>query len=201
MSTSSSLKKISSRLAVEQKEETGELVESDLCSLLIYADHDYLATRLLYYNRLPELALYHAQQALEKYLKAFLLSRKRRLKRTELIHDLEELRQKCALDDVFFEDPDLADFCENLTVFNKGGRYPRAGIQSYVYFDLAVWRSLDKYSFEIRRLIPYPENCRNDLDGLCTGEGILTREFRWPQGSFDVEAAFFYANEYFRPHR
>jgi HEPN domain-containing protein len=67
----------------------------------------------------PEAAGFHLQQAIEKYLKAFLLSHGWRLKR---IHDLETL-----LDDAIEFDPSLEEF-RRLTIRVSGyyvaERYP-----------------------------------------------------------------------------
>jgi HEPN domain-containing protein len=62
---------------------------------------------------------YHAQQAAEKYLKAFLISRGWRLKKT---HDLVELNAEAK---AFV--PELAVLdgeCANLNGFIQAGRYP-----------------------------------------------------------------------------
>ena len=67
----------------------------------------------------PELAGFCLQQAVEKFLKAFLLSRGWQLRRT---HDLESL-----LDDAIPYDASLEDFraaCEKITNFYVLERYP-----------------------------------------------------------------------------
>ena len=76
----------------------------------------------------PELAAFCLQQAVEKSLKAFLLSKGWVLRR---IHDLEAL-----LDDAIQYDADLEKFraiCRRITAFYTIERYPlpvRAGISS-----------------------------------------------------------------------
>ena len=70
----------------------------------------------------PEAAGFFLQQALEKFLKAFLLSRGWRLRR---VHDLEVL-----LDDAVEYDPDVESFrpiCQQVTGYYLIERYPLAG--------------------------------------------------------------------------
>ena len=67
----------------------------------------------------PELAGFCLQQAVEKYLKAFLLSRGWQLRR---IHNLDTL-----LDDAVVHDASLEDFrsaCQKITAFHFMERYP-----------------------------------------------------------------------------
>ena len=67
----------------------------------------------------PELAGFSLQQAVEKFLKAFLLSRGWRLRR---IHDLEAL-----LNEALVHDPSLEQFrgpCQLITQFYLVERYP-----------------------------------------------------------------------------
>lgn len=67
----------------------------------------------------PEAAGFYLQQSLEKYLKAFLLSKGWRLKRT---HDLELL-----LNDALIYDPSLEEFrslCQEVSDYYIVDRYP-----------------------------------------------------------------------------
>ncbi len=71
----------------------------------------------------PGAAAFFLQQALEKFLKAFLLSKGWRLRR---IHDLEAL-----LDDAAEHDPDLEGFravCQQVTGYYLVERYPLPGV-------------------------------------------------------------------------
>jgi HEPN domain-containing protein len=73
----------------------------------------------------PEAAGFFLQQALEKFLKAFLLSRGWRLRR---IHDLEAL-----LDDAVDHDPDLESVrpvCQLVTGYYLIQRYPLPSVTS-----------------------------------------------------------------------
>lgn len=70
----------------------------------------------------PELAGFCLQQAIEKFLKAFLLARGWQLRR---IHDLEAL-----LDDAVVSDPSLETFrplCRRVTAYYMLERYPAIG--------------------------------------------------------------------------
>ena len=67
----------------------------------------------------PELAAFYLQQAVEKFLKAYLLSKGWKLRR---IHDLEAL-----LDDAMAHDPSLDQFrnaCQKITNYYVVERYP-----------------------------------------------------------------------------
>lgn len=62
---------------------------------------------------------YHCQQSAEKFLKGFLLLNEQEPPR---IHDLIELRKRCAAIDKSFEK--LADACFDLTIYGAQPRYP-----------------------------------------------------------------------------
>jgi len=68
---------------------------------------------------LPEIAAYHAQQAAEKALKAFLTARSTPFRRT---HDLVELQQQCEGIDAGFSA--LAATAQTLTPYATLFRYP-----------------------------------------------------------------------------
>ena len=87
------------------------IAEKDLARVQVMLDADD-----------PEAAGFYLQQSLEKYLKAFLLSKSWRLKRT---HDLEVL-----LNDALRYDPSLEEFrglCQEVTDFYIVARYPFTG--------------------------------------------------------------------------
>ena len=85
------------------------------------AEEDLLAAQALWQN-VPQLqasVIFHLQQAVEKYLKGFLLSRGWTLQR---IHDLVRL-----LGDVIAHEPAFARFdtlCDELTSYYFQSRYP-----------------------------------------------------------------------------
>ena len=62
-------------------------------------------------------ACFHCQQAIEKFLKAFLISRKKEFPKT---HNLDHLRELCIHEDIGFSQFDVGDY-ENFAVRN---RYP-----------------------------------------------------------------------------
>jgi len=57
------------------------------------ADRDLLSAKKLFEENIYDYALFHAQQAVEKYLKAFLVSKNKPLRRT---HDIGWLIEQCA---------------------------------------------------------------------------------------------------------
>jgi HEPN domain-containing protein len=83
------------------------------------AERDWSRVPRLLDEHDPELAGFCLQQAVEKFLKAFLLSRGWRLRR---IHNLDAL-----LDDAITYDPSLEPFrsvCQKITAFYVVERYP-----------------------------------------------------------------------------
>ncbi len=88
---------------------------------LALAEKDLVRVRRSLRDRDPELAAFCLQQAVEKFLKAFLLSKGWKLRR---IHDLEAL-----LDDAMVHDPSLDQFrdaCQKITNYYVVERYPLA---------------------------------------------------------------------------
>jgi HEPN domain-containing protein len=104
-----------------------------------HADKDLAAVRVLLNNGLNGLAAFHAQQAVEKALKARLLARQGQLPR---IHDLVVLGENSGL--VFTEEE--VNWMEELNVLYTSARYPggwgvlpggqpsAADIQNYIGF-------------------------------------------------------------------
>jgi HEPN domain-containing protein len=83
------------------------------------AERDWARVERLLAVQDPDLAGFSLQQAVEKFLKAFLLSRGWRLRR---IHDLEAL-----LNEALVYDPSLEQFrapCQMITGFYLAERYP-----------------------------------------------------------------------------
>lgn len=82
------------------------------------ADHDLEAGRLTNAS-LPDIACFHAQQCVEKYLKGFLLAHGEEIEKT---HDLIKLLEDCTHIDATFEK--WRDACFELTVYGVEVRYP-----------------------------------------------------------------------------
>ena len=88
---------------------------------LSLAEKDLVRVKRSLRDRDPELAAFCLQQAVEKFLKAFLLSKGWKLRR---IHDLEAL-----LDDAMAHDPSFDQFrevCQKITNYYVAERYPLA---------------------------------------------------------------------------
>lgn len=88
---------------------------------LALAEKDLARVKRSLRDKDPELAGFCLQQAVEKFLKAFLLSKGWKLRR---IHDLEAL-----LDDTIAYDPSLDQFrnvCQKITNYYTVERYPLA---------------------------------------------------------------------------
>ena len=95
--------------------------ESNYRSWLAKAENDFLNIRNnLQANRVPwDTICFHAQQAAEKLLKAFLVYHGQVPART---HDLVALLARCV--DFERDLEDLEGECRNLTVYATGSRYP-----------------------------------------------------------------------------
>jgi len=86
---------------------------------LALAEKDLQRVTRSLHDKDPELAAFCLQQAVEKFLKAYLLSKGWKLRR---IHDLEAL-----LDDAMAHDPSLDQFrnaCQKITNYYVVERYP-----------------------------------------------------------------------------
>ncbi len=71
---------------------------------------------------MPDLGCYHAQQAVEKWLKALLVARRRAFRP---VHDLVYLTQLCAQEEPAFAE--LIPAADQLNEFAVGVRYPEGG--------------------------------------------------------------------------
>ncbi len=91
------------------------------------AQHDLETAQLLYKNEgYTEIIAFHIQQALEKYLKGYLIANGCKLRK---IHDLEDL-----LSAAIEFDPTFADFlnvCRKATKYYMDSRYPIGGVEDY----------------------------------------------------------------------
>lgn len=109
------------------------------------AEKDWRRAEQLLAMHDPELAGFCLQQAIEKFLKAYLLSHGWQLRR---IHNLDAL-----LDDAIIYDPSLEDYrsvCQKITAFYFAERYPfftQAGIT-----EEDIRTSLDQVSPLVERL-------------------------------------------------
>ncbi|MEK7229339.1 MAG: HEPN domain-containing protein [Candidatus Binatota bacterium] len=109
------------------------------------AEKDFKRTQQLLKLEDPEGAAYNLQQAVEKYLKGFLLSKGWQLKR---IHDLEVL-----LNDALKYEPSLEEFreiCQEITDYYLLNRYPL--LTSVTLTTKQVQGSLDQARKFIARL-------------------------------------------------
>lgn len=83
------------------------------------AEHDLIAAKLIIEHQplILDIACFHCQQAVEKFLKTFLIFKKEEFPRT---HNLDLLLQSCSRHNIAFELIDL----KNLEDFAVRGRYP-----------------------------------------------------------------------------
>lgn len=96
------------------REDTGRWVS--------FADKDLRLAELALENGIYVYAAYHAQQAVEKYLKAYLIEHDRPYPRT---HDIKILIKECAKIDKELEEL-LEIGADRLTIYAIEARYPEA---------------------------------------------------------------------------
>jgi HEPN domain-containing protein len=84
------------------------------------AKHDLETANLLLDKKgYPDVVVFHIHQAVEKYLKGFLINKGWKLRK---IHDIETLLSEAIRFDKYLED--YLDFGRKLTAFYYGERYP-----------------------------------------------------------------------------
>jgi HEPN domain-containing protein len=96
---------------------------SKVAGWLEYADADLDSAKVLAqaaYNKHNDHACYHCQQAVEKYLKGFLVAMNGQ--EPKHIHDLDRLCAMCSEYDISFDS--LSDECSYLSDFATDARYP-----------------------------------------------------------------------------
>jgi hypothetical protein len=98
----------------------------DPCSFKCKAEEDYIVGRYLALvgSNLSGLSLFHMQQFMEKYFKAFLIKNGTR-ERFDTTHNLERLAKFCSQiqPNSIFSDKDLQHACKVITPFEVVGRF------------------------------------------------------------------------------
>ena len=114
------------------------------------AGHDRKVAELALAHKPPitDVAAFHAQQAAEKFLKAYLVYRREPF---EKIHDLEELVNRCVPHDPAFAD--LRDRVSALTPYAVRFRYPGPGDPSVEQVRSAL-RVVDEVWTFVRSRLP-----------------------------------------------
>ncbi|MBN8718305.1 HEPN domain-containing protein [Hydrobacter penzbergensis] len=108
------------------------------------AEHDLIAAQLIIEHQpmILDVACFHCQQAVEKYLKAFLIFKKEEFPRT---HNLDLLIQSCSVHQEAFTVIDL----KNLEDFAVRGRYPH----DFLRPELEETQFFYKITLEIKDLV------------------------------------------------
>ncbi len=122
-----------------------------LSSFIVGAEEDYIVTRYLILSGVTGLGLYHYQQCIEKYLKAYLIDKKHHNFRNT--HDLIELIKICSNHDNFFQDKDLIEGCKQLNPFEEAGRYPSEKVRSFGFTNPDILYFLDEFIYEMRKKV------------------------------------------------
>lgn len=126
-----------------------------------YGDYLYFVSRISFLQRLGIISFFHIQQALENYLKGYILFLGN--KKMKNIHDLVDLLdavQKLT-DEPFFHSDECAAILRYFNPFNEISRYPlpkkrpKDGTWGYTYPDLIYY--LDYFVYELRKVYSVPE--------------------------------------------
>ncbi|MCX5697502.1 MAG: HEPN domain-containing protein [Candidatus Omnitrophica bacterium] len=155
--------------------------DRDASLFIDLADKDYLAVRLLFGcgNCFYNLAAYHSQQCLEKYLKAFLVQKTSTYLKT---HNLKELREMAEAHNSYFSKDEvkkaLAEFdkYDQVTRYSAEATYDPNSQKNKCFEIKGVWsfglgfgniRTLDKLVYEIRSLMDFDKlKGRNNLKDI-----------------------------------
>ncbi|HEY4149506.1 MAG TPA: HEPN domain-containing protein [Chitinophagaceae bacterium] len=108
------------------------------------AEHDLIAANLIIEHQpiILDIACFHCQQAVEKYLKTFLIFKKEEFPKT---HNLDLLLQNCTTHNEAFTDIDL----KNLEDFAVRGRYPH----DFLRPDLAETKEFYEIAVAVKSLV------------------------------------------------
>jgi HEPN domain-containing protein len=116
------------------------------------SEEDYIIGRILSNSsniniHFGEQALFHFQQSVEKYLKAFILLRGDTFKNE---HNLLVLLKKCSQIDDYFKDQDLINGISYINNFYIVSRYPQRDIRAYVINTDEVVPFMDEFISNMR---------------------------------------------------
>jgi len=108
------------------------------------AEHDLMAARLILDHQpiILDISCFHCQQAVEKYLKTFLILHKKDFPKT---HNIDLLLKSCSTINDRFEEVDV----KNLEDFAVRGRYPH----DFLLPSLEETEELFKIALEIQDLV------------------------------------------------
>lgn len=144
-------------------------IRYDTGLLKLHAEYDYLLTRYLSVapGCLVAEVLFHYQQCVEKYLKAYLafvydIS----FGQLKNGHNLADLLTLCMQYDEFFQDAKLHASCQAIEPFAEVGRYPNHLMQSYGFEYPRSLYFLDEFITKMRSLFQPRQTGENIADGI-----------------------------------
>ena len=166
----------------------------DMASFMVGAEEDYILARVLLFIGMKDPGMYHNQQSIEKYLKAYLIQNGHKFDDT---HDLTKLATLASEFNTFFADQDFIKACQNVTHFEVIGRYPQAKVRSYGWIMPDLVHFLDEFIYEMRLKV----NCKGIFDPI-----VEIQNGNLGMGSSTLDTSqlinvFYRDNPYFKKNR
>lgn len=175
------------------------------------ADTDYLAARLLTFCGIPmwSKAAYHSHQALEKYIKAFLVQEAQSFPE---VHNLKVLREFAEKHSALFGQQEIKELLKKFDDFEQVSRY--GGLAKYdpistsnESFTLAggfIWsdanlKDLDMLVFNIRKLINFSEKPTLDaINELLKNNPSASIVKDWRLSKIPIREILISGNDFFK---
>jgi len=151
------------------------------------AEEDYISCRILLNMDLTDQGLYHLQQCMEKYMKAFVLDNNieinpgKKNKCDDFLkngHKLEYWANICARKDKFFEEKNLIEKLPLLSHLEEISRYPQNKFQSRSFSPSQLLIFLDEFVSSMIKKIEHLQY-RNVIYDFYIGRTIEQPHFKW----------------------
>lgn len=183
--------KISLKHGLFHEEDKDWVIDTYRGILLKNAEEDYVASRVMFILDRTEIAYYHLQQCIEKYLKAFVLD-----KDIDIVsghknkcsdfkkngHKLEFWANLCGKVDDFFNDRDFINALISISDFEELCRYPQNRIQTYGSTPKQLLMFLDEFVWEMRNRIEhlqYQDIILAFLNGFTNSDPRINTMFKY----------------------
>jgi len=116
-----------------------------------FAKEDLKATEILFKNKSYKSCFYHCHQAIEKFLKALIIAKKRRVRKT---HDLADLLKESGVKYT----KEILEFIYRLNPYYNPIRYPDVVLDFPLKYDRKTAKEILKLTKEISRWLLFQVN-------------------------------------------